>query len=91
MTKRFITGATVAGIGIAFLNLLPYLFTCGDWTHCGVEIAGFPFVFYRFGGITGVVRIDWFKFFADLTLGYILSRSVGIAHAREWKSPFRLE
>ena len=89
-SSRFIVGASIAGIVIVFLNLLPYLFTRGDWAHCGVEMAGFPFVFYRFGGMAPIATYDWYKFFADVTLGWIVARTVGVVHAREWKCPFRL-
>ena len=64
---RFLSIAVIA----ALLNLLPYLLTRGSYGTDGYEIAGFPLVFWRFGGFAGTSEFHPLALFVNILIGLL--------------------
>ena|SRR5579862_8587809 len=81
--QRFVLGSGLAfALGLA-ANLLPYWLTCGNPGHDGIQYAGFPFEFYRFGGF--LPQTVWHRdlLTSDIVIVVVASLAIGVILASD--------
>lgn len=75
--KHYLTGFTVCLIVMFLVNLIPYLVSLGAYKTDGLEIAGFPFTFWRLGGNSFVREFKMQWLIADVAVALAVSTVAG--------------
>jgi hypothetical protein len=69
----FVLRCVAFGIVMAFANILPYLRTCGAYETDGLEVAGWPFRCWEFGGFGGYAYFHPWKMAENIAIAVSVS------------------
>ena len=61
------------GLLMAAANAIPYVFTQGSYRTDGLEIAGFPFRCYEFGGISPIIKFNSWAMAGNLVIAALVA------------------
>jgi hypothetical protein len=75
--KHYWTGFAVAMTVMVLLNLVPYVLSRGSYATDGLEVAGFPFRFWRMGGFSFVREFEVQSLIADIAIALAMSTVAG--------------
>jgi hypothetical protein len=75
--KPFLVGFAVAMTLMVLLSLIPYLLSRGSYATDGLEVAGFPFEFWRIGGAAFIREFRFDLLLADIAIALASSTVAG--------------